>query len=77
MNSDELQGKWKQLKGSIKERWGELTDDDVAMINGQSDQLIGRIQERYGIARAEAQEQVEEWMHSDAEEFDVEERKAS
>ena len=54
-----------------------MTDDDVAMINGQSDQLIGRIQERYGIARAEAQEQVEEWMHSDAEEFDVEERKAS
>jgi uncharacterized protein YjbJ (UPF0337 family) len=77
MNTDELQGKWKQMKGSIKERWGKLTDDDVTMINGRSDQLIGRIQERYGIAKAEAQEQVEEWMHSDAEEFDVEERKAS
>ena len=55
MNTDELQGKWKQMKGSIKERWGKLTDDDVTMINGQSDQLIGRIQERYGIAKAEAQ----------------------
>jgi uncharacterized protein YjbJ (UPF0337 family) len=67
------------VKGSIKERWGKLTDDDVTMINGQSDQLIGRIQERYGIAKAEAQEQVEEWMHSDAEEeeIDVEERRAS
>ncbi len=78
MNTDELQGKWKQMKGSIKERWGKLTDDDVTMIDGQSDQLIGRIQERYGIAKAEAQKQVDEWMNSDAEEeTDVEKRRAS
>ncbi len=76
MNSDQLQGKWKQVKGSIKERWGKLTDDNVTMINGQSEQLIGKIQERYGIAKSEAQKQVDEWMGSD-EEMDVEKRKAS
>lgn len=66
MNSDQLQGKWKQMKGSIKERWGKLTDDDVDIVNGQSDQLVGRIQERYGIAKEEAQRQVNEWMRPDS-----------
>jgi uncharacterized protein YjbJ (UPF0337 family) len=61
MNSDQMKGKWKQLKGSVKERWGKLTDDDVDVIDGQSDQLIGKIQERYGIAREEAKKQVDEW----------------
>jgi uncharacterized protein YjbJ (UPF0337 family) len=61
MNSDQIKGKWKQLAGSVKERWGKLTDDDLDVINGQQDQLIGKIQERYGIAREAAQKQVEEW----------------
>jgi uncharacterized protein YjbJ (UPF0337 family) len=61
MNSDQMSGKWKQLKGAAKERWGKLTDDDLDVINGQSDQLIGKIQERYGIAREVAQKQVDEW----------------
>jgi uncharacterized protein YjbJ (UPF0337 family) len=61
MNSDQLKGKWKQLKGSVKERWGKLTDDDLDVIDGQQEQLIGVIQERYGIAREAAQKQVEEW----------------
>ena len=65
MNSDQLQGKWKEVKGSIKVRWGKLTDDDVDVINGRRDQLIGRIQERYGMAKEEAQKQVEEWMSSE------------
>jgi uncharacterized protein YjbJ (UPF0337 family) len=56
-----MKGKWKQLKGSVKERWGKLTDDDIDVIDGQSDQLIGKIQERYGIAREEAKKQVDEW----------------
>jgi uncharacterized protein YjbJ (UPF0337 family) len=77
MNSDQLQGKWKQMKGSIKERWGKLTDDDVDIINGQSDQLVGRIQERYGIAKEEAQRQVDEWMRSDSHEIEHERRRAS
>ena len=65
MNSDTLQGKCKQAKGAIKERWGKLTDDDIDIINGQRDQLVGRVQERYGVAKDQAQKQVDEWMHSD------------
>ncbi len=61
MNSEQMKGKWKQMKGSVKERWGKLTDDDIDVIDGQSDQLIGKIQERYGLARQEAQKQVDEW----------------
>ena len=61
MNSDQLKGKWKQMKGSAKERWGKLTDDDIDVIAGQHEQLIGKIQERYGIAREAAQKQVDEW----------------
>jgi uncharacterized protein YjbJ (UPF0337 family) len=61
MNSDQMQGKWKQMKGSVKERWGKLTDDDINVIDGKHDQLVGRIQERYGIAREAAQKQVDEW----------------
>ena len=80
MNADRLQGKWKQAKGSVKERWGKLTDDDIDVINGQRDQLIGRIQERYGIAKDEAQTQVDRWMKSDldtSEERELQTRKAS
>lgn len=77
MNSDQLQGKWKQMKGSIKERWGKLTDDDVDIINGRNDQLVGKIQERYGIAREEAQRQVDDWLHSASRNADLERRKAS
>jgi len=61
MNSDQLKGKWKQLKGSLRSVGVKLTDDDLDVIDGQSDQLIGKIQERYGIARQEAQKQVDEW----------------
>ena len=61
MNSDQLSGKWKQVKGSVKEKWGKLTDDDIDTINGQSEQLVGKIQEKYGIARDAAQKQVDEW----------------
>lgn len=61
MNSDQLQGNWKQLKGSVKEQWGKLTDDDVTRIEGNYDQLVGKIQERYGVQREEAEKQVKEW----------------
>jgi uncharacterized protein YjbJ (UPF0337 family) len=77
MNSDQLQGKWKQMKGSIRERWGKLTDDDVDVVNGQTTQLVGRIQERYSIAKEEAQKQVEEWMHEHSQETEFERRRAS
>ena len=61
MNSDQLQGNWKQLKGSVKEQWGKLTDDDVSRVEGNYDQLVGKIQEKYGVAREEAEEQVKNW----------------
>jgi uncharacterized protein YjbJ (UPF0337 family) len=61
MNWDRIEGRWKQMTGSVKERWGKLTDDDLNIIGGKKDQLVGRVQERYGIAKDEAQKQVDEW----------------
>ena len=61
MNSDQFEGKWKQLKGSVKEKWGKLTDDDLDVINGKQDQLQGKIQERYGITKEEAAKQIRGW----------------
>jgi uncharacterized protein YjbJ (UPF0337 family) len=68
MNWDQIEGKWKELKGSVKERWGKLTDDDLNVIGGKKDQLVGHIQERYGIARDEAQKQVDDWNAQQAKE---------
>lgn len=64
MNSDELQGKWKQLRGSARQHFGKLTDDDVEMIAGQRDRLVGKLQERYGYLRDEAQRKADEWLAS-------------
>lgn len=64
MNSDQLQGKWKQLKGSARQQFGKLTDDDLEMIAGSRDKLVGKLQERYGYAREEAQRRADQWMNS-------------
>jgi len=61
MNSDQFEGKWKQLKGSVKQRWGKLTDDDVTMLSGKKDELVGKLQERYGITREQALREADEW----------------
>ena len=61
MNEDTVKGNWKQFKGKVKEQGGKLTDDDLDVINGQRDQLVGRIQERQGIARDQAEKQVSDW----------------
>jgi uncharacterized protein YjbJ (UPF0337 family) len=61
MNSDQFEGKWKQLKGSVKERWGKLTDDDITMLSGKKDQFVGKLQERYGITREQAEIEADEW----------------
>lgn len=61
MNWDRAAGNWKTFQGKVKEKWGKLTDDDLTMINGKRDQFIGRIQERYGIAKDEAERRVSEW----------------
>ena len=56
-----LKGQWNQLKGRVKERWGELTNDDLDRIEGRRDQLVGAIQKQYGRARDEAETEVERW----------------
>lgn len=61
MNWDKLEGKWKQVRGLAKEKWGKLTDDDLDVMTGKKEQLIGKVQERYGITKEEAQRQVEDW----------------
>jgi uncharacterized protein YjbJ (UPF0337 family) len=61
MNWDQMEGKWKQVKGSIKQKWGKLTDDDLDVIAGSRDKLVGRIQERYGIAQDAAEREVDSW----------------
>ncbi|MGH6925639.1 MAG: CsbD family protein [Propylenella sp.] len=62
MNWDRIEGNWKQWKGATKEQWGKLTDDDLNIVEGKRDQLAGRIQERYGIAKDEAERQIDEWV---------------
>jgi uncharacterized protein YjbJ (UPF0337 family) len=61
MNKDTLRGEWNQLKGTVREKWGKLTNDDLEQIQGQNEQLVGKIQQRYGVARDEAQRQVDAW----------------
>ncbi|MGJ7580027.1 CsbD family protein [Variovorax sp. RHLX14] len=65
MNKDTIEGNWKQLKGKVVEQWGKLTDDDFDVINGKREQLLGRIQERHGISRDEAETQVADWETRD------------
>lgn len=81
MNWDRIEGQWKQMQGKVKSKWGKLTDDDLKVIAGNKDQLVGRIQERYGIQKDEAEKQVHEWNNSladeNTEERDRELRRAS
>ncbi|MDW7773909.1 MAG: CsbD family protein [Desulfobulbaceae bacterium] len=62
MNADILKGKWQQLKGSVKEQWGKLTDDDLQAVDGREDQLVGKLQERYGYSKEEAQKEYDRFM---------------
>jgi len=64
MNWDTVKGDWKQFKGKVKEGWGKLTDDELDVIAGRRDQLVGAIQKRYGIAREEAERQVQDFEGS-------------
>jgi uncharacterized protein YjbJ (UPF0337 family) len=61
MNWDRIEGNWKQFTGKVREKWGQLTDDDFDKIAGKREQLVGRIQERYGIAKDEAEKQVSDF----------------
>ena len=62
MNPDVLKGKWHQLKGDVKTKWGRLTDDDLGVVNGDVEKLVGRIQERYGYARDDAKREVDAFI---------------
>ena len=62
MNQDVLKGKWMQLKGEVRTQWGKLTNDDLDQIQGNSEKLIGKIQERYGYAKDKAQAEYESWV---------------
>jgi uncharacterized protein YjbJ (UPF0337 family) len=60
---DQIEGGWKQIKGRARETWGSLTDDDLEYIKGKRDVLAGKIQERYGIAKEEANRQIDDWAN--------------
>ncbi len=62
MNRDIFEGQWKRMRGEVKDRWGRLTDDELDRVKGQSDQLIGLLQEKYGYAKAEAREEFNEFL---------------
>jgi len=64
MNTDQLSGKWKQMKGAAKQQWGKLTDDDLEVIAGKRESLVGKLQERYGMAKEDAQKKADEWLRT-------------
>jgi len=61
MNWEQIQGNWKSLMGKVREKWGDLTDDDVAVIDGKREQLLGSLERRYGMAKEEAERQVKDF----------------
>lgn len=62
MNRDQLEGSWNVLKGKVREQWGRLTDDDLDVIHGRVEQLVGAVQQRYGKSYDEAEEEVTDWL---------------
>jgi uncharacterized protein YjbJ (UPF0337 family) len=64
MNWDQIEGKWKQAKGQAQQQWGKLTGDDLDRVDGKREELVGKVQERYGIAKDEAEKQVAEFESS-------------
>ena len=64
MNWDRVQGDWKQFTGKVKEKWGKLTDDDLTVINGNREQLEGKIQARYGQAKDQTKKDIDVWLNS-------------
>jgi len=70
MNKDVIQGKWREMKGKVKEQWGKLTDEDLDKIEGKAEQLLGLLQQRYGYARDKAEEEYKRFMEKYPREFD-------
>ena len=63
MNWEQVEGKWDQFRGRVKEKWGKLTDDDLTMIEGQRENLAGRLKERYGLEKEAAEKEIDTWVH--------------
>jgi uncharacterized protein YjbJ (UPF0337 family) len=64
MNRDILAGKWKEMKGRVKEQWGKLTDDELDRAEGKADQLVGLLQQRYGYTREKAEEEYDRFLRN-------------
>lgn len=64
MNREEFKGQWNMMKGKLKEKWGKLTDDDITQINGKRDELLGRMQKRYGMAKERAEQELMQWENT-------------
>ena len=62
MNWDRIEGNWKEMKGRIKQQWGELTDDDFTVMSGKREELAGRLQQRYGYAKDRAEREIDDWL---------------
>ncbi len=77
MNWDQLQGSWKEYKGKVREKWGKLTDDDLNTFSGKREQLVGRIQHHYGVAKEIAGRQTDEFMKGFADSGTTHHKKAS
>lgn len=67
MNKDTLKGQWKQLKGRVQQKWGDITNDDLDRIEGRREELVGVIQEKYGRSKEEAEREVDDFLHSNRE----------
>jgi uncharacterized protein YjbJ (UPF0337 family) len=77
MNWDRIQGNWKQAMGHAKTQWGKLSDDDLAVVAGRRDKLAGKIQERYGVMKDEAEKQLAEWERKATDTWFNDEKKPS
>jgi uncharacterized protein YjbJ (UPF0337 family) len=64
MNAEIFKGQWHQFKGAVRKQWGKLTDDDLEQIQGDSERLAGKVQERYGRARDQVRKEVDDWMRT-------------
>ena len=62
MNWDRIEGNWKEFKGKIQTKWGKLTEDDLAVVQGKRDELAGRLQQRYGFAKEQAEKEIDSWL---------------
>ncbi|WP_421132807.1 CsbD family protein [Alteromonas sp. A079] len=63
MNSDRIEGNWKEMKGKVQQKWGKLSDDDMDVIDGRREELVGKIQQAYGKSREEAEKEVDEYLN--------------